>query len=191
MGARKSVILQGQTGQNFRQAMRQLFWHNPDVVTKPPKTLPSLLQQEVAGRLRALRDELGMTEEEIAKRVGATRESWSNWVGRTAKANPPPVAKMIRLCGSENEHLTLDWIYRGVGDMVPHSRLVRLTARLLGMDPDEATQDILKTPIRDLKAVAATAGQEQAKEATASEPPARQVSASAKQKKKTPTPSLK
>jgi transcriptional regulator with XRE-family HTH domain len=98
----------------------------------------------VSLRLRAVQAELGKSDAEMAELVGASsRTVWSNWVN---DGNMPEEEAMLRLC--DEEGLTMDWIYRGVVDGVKLARVIRLTARLRGLNPDEATAKVLVEPLR-------------------------------------------
>lgn len=109
-----------------------------------PKKPPSDLKIAICRRLRALQAELDLTQEEMAALAGVSRQSWSHYVGETSAAMPAEEA-MIALCeGVPQYGLTLDWIYRGVTDCMPTRAAIRLTARLHGLDPDQAGAKVLE-----------------------------------------------
>lgn len=98
----------------------------------------SQLQKDVSARLRAVQAEFGKTDEAMGMMVGVSRSVWKNW---TNEENFPDEQAMVALC--DLAHITLDWIYRGKLESVPLQVAIRLTARLKGMNPNEATVAVL------------------------------------------------
>lgn len=108
------------------------------------KKPPSPLKLRIARRLEAVRAELGLTQEAMAARVGATRSAWSNWISSSSSEMPSEEA-MIRLCQETSGWgLNMDWIYRGVTDNVNAKAAIRLAARAHGLDPDSAGAAVLE-----------------------------------------------
>ena len=108
------------------------------------KKPPSKLKIAICRRLRALQAEMDRTQEEMAQLLGITRQSWSHYIGATSAAMPAEEA-MIALCERATEYgITLDWIYRGVTDCMPTKAAIRLTARLHGLDPNQAGAQVLE-----------------------------------------------
>jgi transcriptional regulator with XRE-family HTH domain len=99
---------------------------------KPPGTLQTI----ISARLKAVQDELGKTDGEMAKMVGAGRTAWSNWIKRQ---NMPEEEAMIRLC--DKAQISLEWLYRGKSDMMPVKLFIRLELRLNNVDPNQATPE--------------------------------------------------
>lgn len=99
-----------------------------------PKKPPSELQIAVSARLNAIQKELGKNDTQMAKLVGVGRTTWGNWVNAE---NMPEEAAVIRLCDATG--MNLEWLYRGNGQIMPASLLIRLELRLAGLDPDKAT----------------------------------------------------
>ncbi len=98
----------------------------------------------VAYRLRAIQAELGLSNEEMSTYVGGSSGAvWGNWVN---ELNMPEEAAMVRLC---DWGVTLDWIYRGNIEGIKIGKAIRLIARLKGIDPDQATAEVLATPLAD------------------------------------------
>ena len=86
----------------------------------------------LARRLRAIREELGMTPRQFAKRLRIGRSCYYQW---EAGNNQPSYVAMTELC--RHLDVTLDWIYAGVADGVPIPLMIRLRARMAGDDPDD------------------------------------------------------
>lgn len=103
-----------------------------------PKKRATQLQFAVAERLIALQAEVGLTDEKIAEKIGVSRTAWTNWKNLE---NKPEEEALVRLC--HKYAVTMDWLYRGKTDQLPVAHAVRLTARLRGMNPDEATPAVL------------------------------------------------
>lgn len=65
------------------------------------------------------------------------RTRWGQWVATTG--NKPAEELMITLC--DRAGVTMDWLYRGRLDNLPVRLAIRLELRLLGIDPDQATDE--------------------------------------------------
>lgn len=93
--------------------------------------METTLEKDVARRLKAVREELGMDQRAMAKwlDVGRTR-----YIGWERAANLPNERVMLVLC--DRTGLTLDYVYRGRLDAVPLALAIRVTAREDGLDPD-------------------------------------------------------
>lgn len=105
-------------------------------ISRMPKKPPGPLQIAISSRLKAIQEELGKTDSEMAKIVGKGRTTWANWIN---KENMPEEQAMIDLCKSAK--IRMDWLYRGDGDSMPVRLFIRLELRLLGVDPDTATPE--------------------------------------------------
>jgi transcriptional regulator with XRE-family HTH domain len=81
----------------------------------------------VGDRLRALAAELGLkTASDLARLLGAERAQVSAWLNGVAY---PPAPWASRLC-EKCPGLTLDWLFRGVPDALPHGLYIRLQAAM-------------------------------------------------------------
>lgn len=103
-----------------------------------PKKPLTRFQRELMARLAALQAEMGLNHEQIAAYLGVGRTTWTNWTNGEVK---PAEEAMIRLC--HIGRVDMDWLYRGNIDRLPIGHAIRLTARLKGIDPDEAGVDVL------------------------------------------------
>jgi transcriptional regulator with XRE-family HTH domain len=92
-------------------------------------------QAEIAKRLLAVRDEIGASNAELARRLGVSRTRFLHWVSDSESANFPAEEAMVALCDIL-PGLTLDFIYRGKLDAIPHALAIRLQARLECVNPD-------------------------------------------------------
>ncbi|MCA3366353.1 MAG: helix-turn-helix transcriptional regulator [Roseomonas sp.] len=107
----------------------QLLSPPPNVMpTSAPKTR-TITQAEIARRLIAIRDEIGVTNSELARRLEVTRTRFLHWISPTETANFPAEESMALLCDML-PGLTLDFIYRGKLDAVPYALALRLKAHL-------------------------------------------------------------
>lgn len=87
------------------------------------------LRDSIAIRLRALQKIAGATDQQMGNYVGVSRTAWANAVGRNSKKpNKPPEEAMVRLC--QKSKVTMDWIYQGVYDGVPHALAIALQEEL-------------------------------------------------------------
>lgn len=111
-------------------AFRQILWH---IVGMANDDAPTDLLAAIGARLRAVQKELDETDGEMAKRLGVLRTVWNNWA---RGVNMPKPQAMITLC--EQESLSLEWIYRGIGDHMPADIMVRLELWMAGVNPAEA-----------------------------------------------------
>lgn len=72
-------------------------------------------KEATARRLGALRAALGLTQEQMAERYGlGSQQTWGNYE-KGARDLPPKLAVKI----AARERISLDWIYRGLTDMLP------------------------------------------------------------------------
>ena len=99
------------------------------------KTHDSVRQDAIARRLRAIRAEIGIKPPAMAKRLGVGRTRYINWETLGPSGNMPAEEAMALLC-DQVPGLTMDYIYRGILDAVPHALAIRLTAHEEGLDPD-------------------------------------------------------
>lgn len=104
---------------------------------KPPTKLALALAQ----KLRAIQAELGKTDDGMADLLSIGRSRWTNWVNAE---NKPSEEAMMMLC--DKAAVTMDWLYRDKPDGLALAHIIRLKARLLGLDPDIATVDVLTRP---------------------------------------------
>ena len=74
-------------------------------------------------RLRAIRDALGLQQEDMAEACGAAQNRWSNW----ERGDHPPDA-LVMARARVIYGVSLDWIYVGVADGLP-MRLAQHLAR--------------------------------------------------------------
>ena len=88
-----------------------------------------IIQAEVARRLIAIRDEMGVSNSELARRLGVARTRYLHWISPSETANFPAEESMAALCDML-PGLTLDFIYRGKLDAVPHALALRLKAHM-------------------------------------------------------------
>ena len=95
------------------------------------------MQQAVARRLIAIMAELGKNKRQMCEFLDVSEGRFGNWIGRGEKANMPAEDVMARLCELV-PHLTMDYIYLGRLDGVKTSLAIRLKAREMGIDPDQA-----------------------------------------------------
>ena len=112
----------------------QKSWRVLAPVARHNDTMPDKPFHGVPNRLRAIREELGLSRTEMAEWLGVGRTRWGNWEGGPDKAgNYPDEDVMIELC--HRLDLTMDYIYRGKSDLIPLARAINLKAREMGMDP--------------------------------------------------------
>lgn len=88
-------------------------------------------------RLRAVREELGLDPPEMADRVGAPRTTYYNWEAETPKKPNFPSKEMMVQIRDALDGLTLDYLYTGRLSTMRTALAIRLTAREMGMDPDD------------------------------------------------------
>lgn len=94
-----------------------------------PKKLPSSMLARQAGlRLRAAREVIGLTQEQLAKQLGIGRTALANWEG----GRLPDVRAMVRLLSDFG--ISLEWIYAGSLARVPYddARALEAAAAELG-----------------------------------------------------------
>lgn len=106
-------------------------------MTKMENAPVKLSQADIARRLQAVRDEIGASNADMARRLGVTRTRFLHWISDGESANFPAEEAMAALCDLV-PGLTLDFIYRGKLDAIPHALAIRLQARVQGINPDEA-----------------------------------------------------
>jgi transcriptional regulator with XRE-family HTH domain len=75
----------------------------------------------IAGRLTALREELGLNQAEICRLTGVEPNTWNQW--EKAKGRPE-LDKALLVCGATG--VTLDWIYRGNPAGLPYDLAQKL-----------------------------------------------------------------
>ncbi|CAA7621116.1 helix-turn-helix domain-containing protein [Magnetospirillum sp. UT-4] len=75
----------------------------------------------IGQRLRATREALGLTQEQLALSIGVTRTAYTNW--ERGDRMPDPLA-VVRL--ADRYGVTLDWIYRGQLGGMPHSLATKI-----------------------------------------------------------------
>ena len=93
-----------------------------------------LSQEEVANRLRAIREYMRMDRTPFAAWLGVPRTRYANWES-TKGGNYPSRVAMDNLCRLL-PGLTLDYIYRGTFANVPSGLAVQLAAWEQNVDPD-------------------------------------------------------
>ncbi len=97
--------------------------------------MPRVVRSEVVRRLRAIRAELGLSDAELARRLGVGRTTYLNWeTENPSKPVFPSEEAMAELC-DVLPGLTLDYIYLGKLHSLRTDLAVRLTAREQGLDP--------------------------------------------------------
>ena len=106
-------------------------------MTRMENAQPKITQAAIARRLQAIRDEIGTSNADLARRLGVARTRFLHWITDSESANFPAEEAMVELCDLM-PGLTLDFIYRGKLDAIPHALAIRLEARLQGIDPDGA-----------------------------------------------------
>ncbi len=103
---------------------------------KMEKAKAKLAHSDVARRLIAVRDELGVKNAPLAEMLGVPRTRFLHWISASKSANFPAEEAMIMLCDLL-PGLTMDFIYRGKIDAIPYALAIRLQARMQGRNPDE------------------------------------------------------
>ena len=103
------------------------------------KKPPTVLALAISGRLRAIQAEMHKTNEQMADMLSVGLSRWTNWVNAE---NLPQEEVMIDLC--EKAAISMDWLYRGDPSRIELGHIIRLTARLKGINPDSATADVLR-----------------------------------------------
>lgn len=124
-------------------------WSMPKA-RKTPKKPPSELQMRLSMRLKAIQQELGRSDAEMGKLVGVSRTRWGNWVNQE---NMPAEEAMVALC--DLAQVSMEWLYRGFADRVPTKLLIRLEARMAGIDPDTASPEQLAPVVARVAAAVA------------------------------------
>jgi hypothetical protein len=109
------------------------------------RVMATVLQQDIARRLRAVMAELGMNRRQFAEFLETAESKLGNWLGKGPKANKPPEEVMVLLC-EKAPGLTLDYLYRGVLDHVPMALAIRLKAWEEGIPQGEGSNH--QTPAR-------------------------------------------
>jgi transcriptional regulator with XRE-family HTH domain len=104
---------------------------NPQPARKTEAEMATDLMRDVARRLGIIREELGLSQDEMGEYLDIGRGRWLNW--ERARHYPSPVI-MVRLC--EYTGVTFDYIYRGVLAGVRQELSVRLAIREQGGNPD-------------------------------------------------------
>lgn len=98
--------------------------------------MAKLNRDDVARRVRAVRDEYGATATAFAARIGVERTAFANWEAvNPKKPNFPPPAGVAAMCEAV-PGLTMDYIYMGDAGKLPLTLAIRLLARERGIDPD-------------------------------------------------------
>ena len=81
-----------------------------------PKPKPPQSQvDQIAARLIASREALGLSQADLCRRAGIARNTYNQW--ETAKG-PPRIDQAMKLCDALG--YTLDWIYRGDPSGLPY-----------------------------------------------------------------------
>lgn len=78
---------------------------------------------EIAERLRLLREALGMSQSEIARRIGASPSQWNNYEKPLVRIRIDEAIKLTQTFG-----VTLDWIYTGDARMMPNHLMQKIDA---------------------------------------------------------------
>ena len=107
----------------------------PPSDAQTPKNRTQISQADIARRLIAIRDEMGTTNSELARRLGVTRTRYLHWITPAESANFPAEESMAALCDLL-PGLTLDFIYRGKLDALPYALAMRLQAHMEGHSGD-------------------------------------------------------
>lgn len=92
-----------------------------------------MTRENVARRLRAIREHMRMERTPFAAWLGVNRTQYANWEGGES-GNFPAEEAMARLC-ELIPSLTLDYIYRGKFAMLSSDLTLHLAAREEGSDP--------------------------------------------------------
>lgn len=139
LASRKMFVLN--YGGDDRPLLRQILdmailtaTHPPHSTRKRAKKPPSEMQAMLVKRLQAVQAELKLTHEQMARRLGVGRTTWTNWLN---SENKPEEEAMVRLC--EFARVTMEWLYRGIPNTMEASHYIRLTARVEGDDPDRVS----------------------------------------------------
>lgn len=96
-----------------------------------------LTHDDMARRLKAVRDHLKLNATDMAALMGSNRTTYANWESgsRSKKPNYPGKEAIIKLC-DEVPGLTTDYFYRGSMAGMPPALGINLVAAELGMVPD-------------------------------------------------------
>jgi DNA-binding XRE family transcriptional regulator len=123
------------------------------------RAMTRLTFDDVARRLRAVRDELHLTPPAMAEAIHAGRAAYYTWEKGSAAAKPnlPNEQAMVNLC-ELLPGLTMDYLYRGRYDTLDTRLRIRLMAREMGMDPDAAGFDRRAATMALAEAMAAQSG---------------------------------
>lgn len=106
------------------------------------RAMVKLSVDDIARRLRAIREEIGWTPAQMIDALGVGRGAYYQWEKGAAakKPNFPAEEAMATLC-ELLPGLTMDYIYRGKLETMPPGLGIRLTAREIGEDPGAAGFD--------------------------------------------------
>ncbi|WP_422363207.1 helix-turn-helix domain-containing protein [Pyruvatibacter mobilis] len=77
--------------------------------------------EAIAARLRATREALGLSQSDLCKQSGIARNTYNQFESGVRR---PSIDAAIKLC--ESITVTLDWIYRGVPDGLPHGLATKI-----------------------------------------------------------------
>lgn len=123
------------------------------------RAMTRLTYDDVARRLRAVRDELHLTAPAMAEAINAGRAAYYTWEKGSAAAKPnlPNEQALVNLCELV-PGLTMDYLYRGRYDTLDTRLRIRLMAREMGMDPDAVGFDRKAATMALAEAMAAQSG---------------------------------
>jgi transcriptional regulator with XRE-family HTH domain len=88
---------------------------------------PSEAVQGAGTRLRAAREALGVSQQDMARACGAEPQRWSNWEAGRHLADPLVMVRAAQLYG-----ISLDWVFAGDARNLPG----RLLSLLMARDPE-------------------------------------------------------
>jgi transcriptional regulator with XRE-family HTH domain len=101
-----------------------MFWPFAGIIPGMSRSPPEPDFMRAAGlRLRAVREALDKTQDQMAEEIGVERNAYANWEGGT---RTPQVAAMVRLL--RVQRISLDWIYAGVFGALPGDLQPRIFA---------------------------------------------------------------
>ena len=127
--------------------------------TPSSPVMTRLTYDDLARRLRAVREEMHMTAAVMAEAIHAGRAAYYTWEKGSAAAKPnlPNEQAMVNLCELV-PGLTMDYLYRGRYETLDARIRVRLMAREMGMDPDSVEFDRRTVTVALAEAMAAQSG---------------------------------
>jgi transcriptional regulator with XRE-family HTH domain len=85
----------------------------------------------IGNRLRAMREALQLNQTELCAIAGFATNTYNQWERGHGR---PDLDNALRLC--EKFPVTMDWIYRGDAEHLPHGIAQRIQARLIAIEQE-------------------------------------------------------